>query len=105
MNPAVIVDTWNSATNLVKPEIYLLKSGGSFFAVADDSSSIIFAVSKTKHIYAIAKSKAFINNTPEGIPFYYVPNVDSVKVISCTVKKEAKDKNQKFTIENIISYL
>lgn len=101
-----IEETWKSNNlNLKIPAIKLLSSGNSNFVVADDSSSIIFAVSKTKHVYAIAKSKAKIYETTDGYPIYFVPNVDSVKVISCTVKREAKDLNQRFVIEKLLNFI
>jgi hypothetical protein len=101
-----IEETWKSnKLNLKIPKIKFLYSGGSYFVVADDSSSIIFTVSKTKHVYAIAKSKTQEMTNEEGILFYFVPNVDSVKVISCTVKREAKDLNQRFAIENLLQYI
>ncbi len=101
-----IEETWKSnKLNLKIPKIKILESGGSRFIVADDSSSIIFAISKTKHVYAIAKSKANLYETADGYPIYVVPNVDSVKVISCTVKREAKDLNQRFAIENLLQYI
>jgi len=101
-----IEETWNSnKLNLKIPKIKLLYSGGSLFIVADDSSSIIFIISKTKHIYAIAKSKTQETTTEEGIPIYFAPKIDSIKVISCTVKREAKDLNQRFAIENLLKYI
>jgi hypothetical protein len=101
-----IEETWKSnKLNLTIPKIKFLESGGSRFVVADDSSSIIFVISKTKHVYAIAKSKTQEVTNEEGFLIYFVPNVDSVKVISCSVKREAKDLNQRFVIENLLQYL
>jgi hypothetical protein len=101
-----IEETWKSnKLNLKIPNIKLLRSGGSNFIVADDSSSIIFVISKTKHVYAIAKSKTQETTTEEGYPIYFAPNIDSVKVISCTIKREAKDANQRFAIENVLKFI
>ena len=86
------------------PEIFLLFAGNRYFAVTDDSSSIIFVASKAKNIYAVAKSKVSKTFNNENIPIYQVSNIDSLKVISCTIGK-IKDPNQLYAIKKIVQFL
>jgi hypothetical protein len=84
--------------------VYILESGNRQFAVVDDSSSIIFIASTTQNIYAVAQSKIEKVMDSNGYIFYNVPNIESIKVISCTIAK-IKDKTQKFVIEKIVPLL
>jgi len=111
-----IINTWKkeeskdavsgslASKDIVPPSVYLLKSGNRMFAVVDDSSSIIFVASTTQNIYAIAQSKVEKVMNPDGYVFYNAPNIESLKVISCTIAK-IKDKKQKFVIEKIVPFL
>jgi hypothetical protein len=104
----LIVKTWETEESKNKdispPSVYLLTSGNRMFAVVDDSSSIIFVASTTQNIYAVAQSKVEKVMNPDGYVFYSAPNIESLKVISCTIAK-IKDKKQKFVIEKIVPYL
>ena len=111
-----IINTWKKeeskdavsgslvSKDITPPSVYLLKSGNRMFAVVDDSSSIIFVASTTQNIYAIAQSKVEKVMNPDGYVFYNAPNIESLKVISCTIAK-IKDKKQKFVIEKIVPFL
>jgi hypothetical protein len=93
-----------ASKDITPPSVYLLKSGNRMFAVVDDSSSIIFVASTTQNIYAVAQSKVEKVMNPDGYVFYNAPNIESLKVISCTIAK-IKDKKQRFVIDKIVKYL
>ncbi len=104
----LIVKTWDEEVSKSKdikaPNVYLLTSGNRMFAVVDDSSSIIFVASTTQNIYAVAQSKVEKVMNEDGYVFYYVPKIESLKVISCTIAK-IKDKTQRFVIDKIVPLL
>ena len=103
-----LIKLWNSdeakKRGVKPPNIYFLFAGNRYFAVTDDSSSIIFVASKAKNIYAVARGKTVKSFNPEGVPIYQVEHIDSLKVISCTIGK-IKDPNQVFAIEKIVQFL
>jgi hypothetical protein len=103
-----IIKTWDDevskSKDITPPSVYLLTSGNRMFAVVDDSSSIIFIASTTQNIYAVAQSKVEKVVNSDGYVFYNAPNIESLKVISCTIAK-IKDKKQKFVIEKIVPFL
>lgn len=103
-----IIKTWDEEVSKSKdikaPKVYLLSSGNRMFAVVDDSTSIIFIASTTQNIYAVAQSKVEKVTNDDGYVFYYVPKIDSLKVISCTIAK-IKDRTQRFVIDKIVPYL
>ena len=82
------------------PKYPLLVNRGNYYAVIDDSSTIITAASKGRVIYAIAKSKVWIEKG-EDFSYYAVDSIVNLKVISCTENTNVKALNR-FVFENVL---
>lgn len=102
MSYASLINDWKKV-GLSGPQIYLLECQGNSYAVIDDSSTIITVASKTRTVYAVAKSKVSISNQ-DDIVYYTLEDPRYLKVISCTENTNVK-QIQKFVLDNIIQYL
>jgi hypothetical protein len=100
---------WDTAPSDIKaPKIYYLVYQNKYYAVVDDSTSIIYVASKEKNILAAAKSKIQIVEQ-EGFPVYYVEDIkvsgiSPLKIVSCSLNT-IKNKNQIFVLEKIAPFL
>jgi hypothetical protein len=85
---------------LTPPKYLFLNCQGKMYCVIEDNSSIVQVMSKTRTVYAVAKSRLTIIDESYyslELPYY-------LKVISCTENTNVK-KNQKFVSEYMIKYL
>ncbi len=96
-----IMDLWKKS-NLKIPKVYYLKCLNKYYAVVEDDSSIVIVASKNKSIYAVAKSNLEVLPI-EGtdVKHYLVNNSRDLHVISCG-ESTISEKNQIFTLKNII---
>ena len=85
------------------PKRLILVSRGNYYAVVDDSTSIITAVSKGRVVYAIARSKIIPMDGDEmnDFPYYGVDYIANMKVISCTENAGIKPITR-FVFENVL---
>jgi hypothetical protein len=105
MNYLIIEGEWEKS-EFPKPEIIILQTFNKKFAVVEDSSSIIFVVSKTEIVYAVTKNKVNLKQDENGNYFYYVEDIDNLKIVSCTRETiEKRHKSQFFVITKIIKHL
>ncbi len=102
MNYNEIEKLWKKS-GFSAPNKLILVSKGNYYAVVDDSTSIITAVSKGRVVYAIARSKIIPSNGDSEIPFphYKVDYVANMKVISCTENAGIKPVTR-FVFENVL---
>lgn len=104
MNPLRVIKSWE-LSSLPPPSIYFLRSGERNFAVVEDNSSIIIAISKGRVVFAISKNKALIEEIDDtGFPRYLVTNPSNLRVISCTEDTITEPK-QFFVLKNITPLL
>jgi len=100
---------WDTAPSDIKaPKIYYLIYQNKYYAVVDDSTSIIYVASKEKNILAVAQSKKVIVEY-QGVPVYYVEDIkvsgiSPLKIVSCSLNT-IKNKNQIFVLEKITPFI
>lgn len=80
-----------------EPEIKFLICNQKIYAVIEDSFPIIIVMSKTNVIYAISKSKLYLNKDK----YYFLESPRDMRVISCS-ENSIKDIRQKFVMTEII---
>ena len=104
---ARLSEVWDTAPEgITKPAALYLIFQGKWYAVVEDSSSVIIVGSKDGQILAVVKSKAPLYQK-YNIPIYYVEDtlsnpISPLKIISCN---SIKNKKQKFVLEKIVPYL
>ncbi len=102
----IVKAIWDTAPKDINPpKIYYLVYQNKFYAVVDDSTSIIYVASKEKNILAAAKSKLKIGEK-EGVLFYSIEDIkvsgiSPLKIVSCSLNT-IKNKNQIFALEKIV---
>lgn len=99
----VLDKEWN-ASGMQPPSIKFLVYRDKVFIVMDDVGSIVTIISKTKVVYAIAKSTLDITETQEGAPCYYLKDPKFLKVISCTENTSIKPR-QLFIQEKLLRFI
>lgn len=86
------------------PNIPFLKCNNRYYAVVEDFESVILVASKTEAIYAIVKSKVYMD-TENGFPIYMVENPYYLRVVSCTVDSIKTVPIQNFVLNQIVPLL
>lgn len=99
----VLDKEWN-ASGLTPPTIKFLVYKDKPYVVMDDAGTIVTVVSRTKVVYAIAKSTLEITETQEGALCYYLKDPKFMKVISCTENTSVKPR-QAFVQEKLVKYI
>jgi hypothetical protein len=94
---------WNAST-LIPPMVKLMEVKKKFFLVMDDNSSVVTVISKSKVVYAIAKSMLKIKQTEENIDYYELTDFKYLKVISCTENTAIKPR-QLFIQDSLLKYI
>ena len=99
-----VLDKEWSASGMPPPKVKFLVYHDKPYIVMDDSSTIVTVVSKTKIVYAIAKSILEVTETQEGATCYYLKDPKFLKVISCTENTTVKPR-QLFVQEKLLKYI
>jgi hypothetical protein len=94
---------WNAST-LIPPMIKLLEVKKRFFIVIDDNSSIVTVISKSRVVYAVAKSLLKVKQTAENTDYYELSDFKYLKVISCTENTAIKPR-QLFVQDVLLKYI
>jgi hypothetical protein len=105
MNQILIEREWERS-EFPKPDVLSLQTANKKFAVVEDSTTVVFVVSKTEIVYAIPKNKLVLFKDENGDDYYYTEEADNLKIVSCTRETiEKRHKRQFFVLTKIIKYL
>jgi len=99
-----VLDKEWATSGLTPPIIKFMVYKDKPYVVMDDGNTIVTVVSRTKVVYAIAKSTLEITETQEGTPCYYLKDPKFMKVISCTENTSVKPR-QAFVQEKLVKYI
>ena len=94
---------WNAST-LIPPTVKLMEAKKKFFIVIDDNSSIVTVISKSRVVYAVAKSLLKLKQTVENVDYYELSDFKYLKVISCTENTAIKPR-QLFIQDSLLKYI
>ena len=92
MNQLLIEGEWERS-EFPKPDVLILQTANKKFAVVEDSTTVVFVVSKTEIVYEVPKNKLSLAKDENDDYYYYTEDADNLKIVSCT--RETIEKRHK----------